>query len=155
MRADRRDPSSTRRKIARPSRSNHLATQKLVDIRAKTQSDFDNSIPRLCPRYSHILVALYLAASDASAAALTVSIDQREGLPGLSLSRGATSSHFVFWGKKRTWTSLRIQCKGIAPDAISGTDHALNFDLFGRIMKPSRQRQSHYRSATGSDCEQC
>ena len=74
---------------------------------------------------------------------LTASVDQRDGLPGLSLGGGsAMSSQFVFWGKNWTWAGLVTQFKVVAPFeyAISGTDQALNFGLSGRVTMPTNRQ---------------
>lgn len=90
---------------------------------------------------SMILVgSLCVFASNAGAVALTASVNEPEGLPGLSLGGGsAMSSGFVFWGKNWTWAGLNTQFKVVAPFeyAISGIDQPLNLDLSGRVTKPS------------------
>jgi hypothetical protein len=94
---------------------------------------------RLCHfvRAIFIFVSLYVAAGNANAVALTASVDQVQGRPGLSLFGGgsAMSSQFVFWAKDWTWDGLAAQFKIVAPFdyAISGTDQALNFGLSGRV----------------------
>ncbi len=118
-------------------------------------TDGDSSIselvrnPKLIVRFHYVLrsiivfVSLWAAAGDASAVPLTASVDQREGLPGLSLGGGsAMSSQFVFWGKNWSWAGLATQFKVLAPFeyAISGTNQALNFGLSGRVTKPSNQQ---------------
>ena len=87
-----------------------------------------------------ILVSLCVVACNASAAGMTASVDQREGLPSLSLGGASVmSSAFVFWGKNWKWAQLKTQFKVVAPFdyTISGTDQLLNFDLSGRITKSS------------------
>jgi hypothetical protein len=93
---------------------------------------------------SMIVFGLLAAATgNASAVPLTASVDQGEGLLGLTLGGGgAMSSTFVFWGKNWKWAQLKTQFKIAAPleYAISGINQALKFDLSGRITKPSNRQ---------------
>src|ERR1700733_3182751 len=92
---------------------------------------------------SAIIFVSFCATANPSAVPLTASVDQREGLPSLSFGGGnAMSSQFVFWGKNWAWAGLKSQFKVVAPFeySISGRDQALNFDLSGRVTKPSNQR---------------
>jgi hypothetical protein len=87
-----------------------------------------------------IFMLLWTTASKASAVSLTAGADQREGLPSLSVGGGsALSSQFVFWGKSWAWAQLATQFKVNAPFdyAISGKNPTLNFNLSGRITKPT------------------
>jgi hypothetical protein len=93
--------------------------------------------------YRFIALAAYLLSNAACAASWTASVDQREGLP--ALSRGgasALSSNFVFWGKNWAWADMPMEFKVVAPFEYSvvGKNQALNFDLSGRIRKPSSQQ---------------
>lgn len=95
------------------------------------------------PDFAASILVLVLLCGAAGATALTASVDQREGLPSLSLGGGsALSSEFVFWGKDWTWTPLTTRFKVVAPYqyAISGRDQALNFGLSGGITKPSNRQ---------------
>jgi hypothetical protein len=90
-----------------------------------------------------ILVSLCCASGDATAAPLTASIDEREGLPILSLGGGrAMDSHFNFWEKNWIWTGLTTRFKLVAPFQyeISARDQQLQFDLTGRIAKPANNQ---------------
>src|SRR6266566_965381 len=90
-----------------------------------------------------IFVPLWAAASNASAVPLTASVDQGEGLPGLSLGgASAMSSQFIFWGKNWTWAQLKTQFKVVGPFeyAISGIDQPLKLALSARITKPSNRQ---------------
>src|SRR5262249_49934021 len=87
-----------------------------------------------------VLSTLCTAAGSARAIPLTASVDQGAGLPLLSFGGvTAMSSGFAFWGNSWTWAQLKSQFKIIAPFeySISGTNKLLNFDLSGKVSKPS------------------
>jgi hypothetical protein len=90
-----------------------------------------------------VLVSLFRAAGDATAAPLTASVNEREGLPSLSLGGGsAMFSRFDFWEKNWNWAGLTTRFKLVAPFQyeISARDQQLKFDLTGRITKPSNHQ---------------
>lgn len=91
-----------------------------------------------------ILPAIFISlCSTSSGAPLTVSVNEHNGLPSLSLGGGGVmAGAFVFWGKNWAWADLATQFKIIAPFeyTISGTDRSLNFDLAGRVKKPSERQ---------------
>jgi hypothetical protein len=90
-----------------------------------------------------VLSSLCSTAGSARAIPLTASVDQGVGLPILSFGGGtAMSSQFAFWGKSWTWADLKSQFKIIAPFeySISGTNQLLNFNLSGRVSKPSNRQ---------------
>jgi hypothetical protein len=77
------------------------------------------------------------------AASWTASVDQRNGLPSVSLSGGtALSSDFVFWGKNWVWADMGTDFKVVAPFEyrIGGKNQALNFDLTAHVTKPSARQ---------------
>ncbi len=90
-----------------------------------------------------LLVACWLC-DVALAASWTVSVDEQQGgLPAVSKGgASALSSKFVFWGKNWAWADMPRQFKVTAPFeyAVSGKNQALNFDLAGRIKKPTNQQ---------------
>ena len=85
-----------------------------------------------------LLVALpvWLLAAPANAGAWTASVDQREGLPIVSLG-GATavSGAFAFWRKDWGWAGISTQFKVTSPldYALAGRIDGLDLDLTGRI----------------------
>ena len=86
------------------------------------------------------LVSLWAVAGHASAASLTASVDQAQGLPALSLGSGsAMSSQFVFWAKNWSWANFDTKFKVVAPFnyELSGVDQTLQFNLSGHVAKPS------------------
>ena len=94
-------------------------------------------------RVLHFVVALLRSGCwprPAHAGAWTASVDQREGLPVVSLG-GATavSSAFVFWRKDWAWAGMSTEFKVTAPFdyALTGRNEGLDLDLTGRIRKPS------------------
>ena len=91
---------------------------------------------------------LCVTPSLASAIPLTASVNERQGLPTISVGGGdAMSSAFVFWGEAWKWANLRTNFKITGPFkyVISGIDHALDFNLSGQINKPSdRQLVWHF-----------
>ena len=77
------------------------------------------------------------------AASWTASVDQRNGLPSVSLSGStALSSDFVFWGKDWVWADMATDFKVVAPFEyrVAGRNQALNFDLTARVVKPSNRQ---------------
>lgn len=90
-----------------------------------------------------VMGLLWATASYANAIPLTASVDQREGLPRLSIGGGnAMSSQFLFWGRNGTLAQLTNQFEVIAPFEymVFGEDQALNFDLSALIAKSSNQQ---------------
>ena len=77
------------------------------------------------------------------AASWTASVDQRNGLPFVSLIGGtALSSDFVFWGKNWVWADMATDFKVVAPFEyrVAGRNQTLNFDLTARVVKPSSRQ---------------
>ena len=90
-----------------------------------------------------IFVLLWAAAGSARAVPLSVSVDQHEGLPRVSLGGGdAMSSQFVFWGNNWTWANLSTRFRVVAPFqyAIAGENSSLKLDLIGDVKRPSAQQ---------------
>jgi hypothetical protein len=90
-----------------------------------------------------VALAAYLLSNAAFGAAWTASVDQGQGLP--ALSRGgaiALSSAFMFWGRNWTSADQATQFKVLAPFeySVAGTSQALDYDLTGRIRKPSNSQ---------------
>lgn len=93
--------------------------------------------------FRFILLAAYLLSNAAFGASWTASVDQRQGLPALSKGgASALSSGFVFWGKDWAWADTQAEFKVVAPFEyiVVGKNQALDFDLAGRIGKPSSQQ---------------
>lgn len=93
--------------------------------------------------FRFILLAAYLLSNVAFGASWTASVDQRQGLPALSKGgASALSSGFVFWGKDWAWADTQAEFKVVAPFEyiVVGKNQALDFDLAGRIGKPSSQQ---------------
>lgn len=95
------------------------------------------------PRMLALLVASLATCSPCNstvAASLTVSVDERAGLP--VISRGGAnvlSSEFVFWGENWKWAGQQTAFKVLAPldYFVAGKNRALDFDLSSRIRKPT------------------
>jgi hypothetical protein len=91
------------------------------------------------------LVALsgWLLAAPANAGAWTASVDQREGLPIVSLG-GATavSGAFAFWRKDWGWagTSIQFKVTSALDYALAGRVDGLDLDLTGRIRSPGERQ---------------
>lgn len=89
------------------------------------------------------LPAFLLLAGPATADQLTVSVDERAGLPNVSIGGASVlTSGFVFWGKKWAWAGLKSKLKVLAPFAyeLTGTSRSLDLDLSGRIRRPSERK---------------
>lgn len=88
------------------------------------------------------VATMLLCGHGALAASWTVSVDERQGLPTLSIG-GATalSSRFVFWGRDWAWANLEAKLKVVAPFhySLAGRNDDLNLDLAGRITRSSSQ----------------
>lgn len=79
----------------------------------------------------------------ASPVPLAVTVNQRQGLPVLSVGGGkAMSSVFVFWGRAWKWAGTKTNFKILAPFkySISGRNSLLNFNLSGKISRRSGQQ---------------
>src|SRR5262245_33308962 len=89
------------------------------------------------------LPLLCLLQSPLNAAPWIASVDQRHGLPTVSIG-GATavSSDFVFWKKDWAWSGLSTDFTVFAPFryGVAGKNQGLNFDLTARIGKESDRR---------------
>jgi Cellulase (glycosyl hydrolase family 5) len=95
-----------------------------------------------------ILPLACLLSTSAYAASWTASVDQRNGLPLVSVS-GATalSSDFVFWRKNWVWADIATDFKVVAPFEyrVVGKNQSLNFDLTARVTKSwNRQLVWHF-----------
>src|SRR5689334_11084009 len=78
-------------------------------------------------------------------ASWTLSADQRNGLPALTLGGNtALAADFVFWGKNWAWASISTEFKVIGPFdyAIAGKNKPLNFDLTARARRASARKLS-------------
>jgi len=87
-----------------------------------------------------VLPLLCLLASPVFAAPWIASVDQRNGLPAVSIGgANALSTDFVFWRKDWAWSGLSADFKVLAPFdyAFVGKNQGLNFDLSARIGKAS------------------
>src|SRR5437899_7489073 len=87
-----------------------------------------------------VLPLLCLLGEPLHASSWIASVDQRSGLPILSMG-GATavSGDFVFWKKDWAWSGLSAEFKVLAPGryVIAGRNQGLDFDLNARIAKAS------------------
>src|SRR5262249_27268268 len=84
-----------------------------------------------------------LLSTGTCAASWTASVDQRNGLPSVSLSGGtALSSGFGFWGKNWVWAEMATDFKVVAPFEyrVAAKNQALNFDLSAHVTKPSSRQ---------------
>jgi hypothetical protein len=84
-----------------------------------------------------------LLSTGTCAASWTASVDQRNGLPSVSLSGStALSSDFVFWGKNWVWADMATDFKVVEPFEyrVAGKNQTLNFDLTVRVTKPSSRQ---------------
>lgn len=86
-------------------------------------------------------IAFFFASQNAALAAPWVmSVDQRHGLPTVSIGGASVvSSDFVFWRKDWVWSDLSTDFKVVAPFsyAVTGKNRGLNFDLNARVGKAS------------------
>jgi len=89
------------------------------------------------------LVVLAALSPNVMAASWTVNVGEEAGLPVLTKG-GATafSSNYAFWAANWKWADQRTDFKVIAPFdySVLGKNQALNFDLSGRIRKPSNKQ---------------
>ena len=102
-----------------------------------------NALSRICALIVLFLPFASVHPTIALAAPLTVSVDQRSGLPSLSLGGGsAMTSQFVFWADNWSWAELTTRFKVVAPFeyAVFGTDRGLGFNLSGSISKNSQKQ---------------
>jgi hypothetical protein len=73
----------------------------------------------------------------------TVGIDEKNGLPEVSLGgAAAVTSNFVFWGNKWAWAGLESRFRVTAPYSylFSGRSQRLDFDLSARIAKEGERQ---------------
>lgn len=87
-----------------------------------------------------LFVMACLLSNMAFCATWTASVDPRHGLPVISRSGDiALSSGFAFWGKNWAWAGQRVDVKVTGPFeyTVSGSNRALNFDVLGRVRRPS------------------
>src|SRR5262245_9663781 len=90
-----------------------------------------------------VLPLLCFLASPLGAAPWVASVDQRQGLPTVSIGGAvAASSGFVFWQKDWAWTDLSTSFKVLGPFSyeLSGKNLGLSFDLNARITRPSERQ---------------
>jgi Cellulase (glycosyl hydrolase family 5) len=74
------------------------------------------------------------------AAAWSVGVDERQGLPVIyRAGTAAMTSEFAFWGKDWLWAGQETTFKVLAPleYGIAGSNRTLGFELAGRVKKPS------------------
>jgi hypothetical protein len=89
-----------------------------------------------------IIALVFMPAVATCATSWDLSVDERNGLPALSIGRAsAMSSDFAFWGKNWAWAGLDTKFKITAPYAysITGINRALNFSLNAHIERTSNQ----------------
>src|SRR5688572_26590618 len=85
--------------------------------------------------------SVWLSVATAQASAWTASVDERDGLPTVSLGGAkVVSGAFVFWRKDWAWAEMTTALKIEAPYTITGRNEALGLDLSGRIRKASEHQ---------------
>src|SRR5262245_54091260 len=87
-----------------------------------------------------VLPLLCLLSGPLNAASWVASVDQRNGLPAVSIGgASAVSADFVFWKKDWAWSGLSTDFRVFAPFryGVAGKNQGLNFDLTARIGKES------------------
>src|SRR5262245_15415279 len=90
-----------------------------------------------------LALPVWLLAAPADAGVWTASVDQREGLPVVSLGGStAVSGTFAFWRKDWAWAGTSTQFKVTSPlnYTLAGRIDGLDLDLTGRI-RSSGERQ--------------
>jgi hypothetical protein len=98
-------------------------------------------MPRPVLRLAALL--LLVLAVPARAAAWTVQVDERQGLPVVALGgAAAVTSTFVFWRKDWAWAGASTAFKVVAPFeyALSGASEPLGLDLKAGIRKVSERQ---------------
>src|SRR5262245_38305681 len=86
------------------------------------------------------LLLLCILSSPLNAAPWIASVDQRNGLPAVSIGgASAVSADFVFWKKDWAWSGLSTDFKVFAPFryGVAGKNQGLDFDLSARVGKAS------------------
>ncbi len=90
-----------------------------------------------------VLPLSFLLSGPALAAQSTLTVNESNGLPAVSIGGvSALSGDFVFWKKSWAWAGLSTNFKAVAPFeyAVSGTNRDLDLDLVGRIRKASERQ---------------
>lgn len=85
-----------------------------------------------------LILEFCLLSKAAFAAPTIITVDQREGLPRITLGGASVmSSQFVFWGANWKWEGLQTRFTVVAPFeyATSGANRALGFGLSTHIKK--------------------
>ena len=93
-----------------------------------------------------VCAAAVVSATAARAASWTVSVDERNGLPMISIGGApAMTPDFVFWGRNWSWTDTlpTFRINGSFDYAMTAQNSLLGLDLRGTIRRPS-DRQLRY-----------
>lgn len=98
---------------------------------------------RVSAPFRFILLLSCVLPTGVGATPWTVSADQRNGLPALTVGGNSVlSADYVFWGKNWSWAGLSTEFKVTAPFeyAITGKNQVLNFALAARAKKASSRQ---------------